>query len=92
MYRNGGGYPENAVKERANLGKFSCVLLCLIPTSYLSNLPTTVVYISRGKPFHQHVNKINCKYIFCSWVGQKISGVLCSGVEISCSSGENGGE
>ena len=47
MYRNGGDYPENAVKERAKLGKFSCVLLCLILTSYLSNLPTTtVVHIS----------------------------------------------
>ena len=50
QHRNGGNYPENAVKERANLGKFFCVLLCLLPTSYLVNLPTPyMVYNSLYK-------------------------------------------
>ena len=43
MHKNGWDYPEQAVKERANLAKYFCVILCLIPVSYTSWLPATNV-------------------------------------------------
>lgn len=41
MLSNDGDYPDDAVKERANLGKFFLVVLCMLPVSYCSWLPIT---------------------------------------------------
>ena len=48
----------------------------------------------RAVKFDQPENKMSCaqrEHFFCSWVGQKSSGVGCSSVEIPCSGVEIGG-
>lgn len=68
LHRNGGDFPEYAVKERANLTKFLCALICLMPSSYsISLLPMTNVSFTPSIVLYKHRLQSSLVPLWYSW-------------------------